>query len=433
MRILRFVRGGMGVASSFTYPTSDGVVALTPYPAAGTDYNTPASPCTTVAQIQTALAAATAGQSIYVAGGTYGSLDLTGNASFAKGSSANPVRIKPADTSNRPIFKVTYASSSQALKLDGVSGVALEGLKFAIDDIPTTNVTRFVCRPTGTNSNIWVVGCDIYSNYMNNASSALEAWKGALVDKLHILGCHIYDIGQGFSTQGDNSEFAFNRFSRIQNDWCSVGEGLSEFSYYFNYTLTPESYDSNHSDGFQITTTASTSRDFTNIRVYNNFAICPADLRPDTVTNSSLARMQFVIIANDHSYPNAPTGIVVHSNKGRGCISNTILADWGASLIKDNEAWQIDGTYSGGSDIATVPDTKIFIGTAITGTASGNLAYKFVNDSLGAVTGQATANDFTKKCTFAEAQTALFAWLASGDFYQARALMNLPTDRFLPY
>jgi hypothetical protein len=384
-----------------------------------------------------------------MAGGTYPYLELDatkpGKSGLAKGSSVNPARLVPADTSNRPMFKPSYASRDSALYITGCSGIAVEGCTFAIDDwVVEFNGGgqeidyRILCSPGAGNSNIWIVANEFYSNRPTvGITNKIDTWKGYPVTGLHVLGNFIHDIGQGWVGMGDDSEFAFNRFKRIVADWCSFGDGVWNFSFYFNYTLEPESSDGDHSDGFQTFSDGSTTRRQDRLRLYNNFAICPADLPPDSGTHSSLARMQFFILGNEADFQPYPTGIIVHSNKGRGCITNTMLLGLGTGgLIKNNEAWHIRGTYSGGGDSTLNPSldsTKIEIGGGGTGAASGNDCYLFNNLAPG-FTGQAsTAANPARICTFAEAQTALFAWLATGDFAQARAAANLPTDRFLPF
>lgn len=225
---------------------------LTAFWSYGTVYN-----CSSVSEIQSALANATAGDEIVIAAGTYTSTGSV-NASYyyggANGTASNPITIRSASASNKAVLKGNSISSKTVLRI--------EGDYWIVKDLEITYGQKGLVFDNSNHSQ--AINCTIH----NFGNEALHVRDGS--DYVTIDGCTIYNtgnvnagFGEGIYIGTDKGSWSsydpYCNYTVVKN--CSIGpnvraeafdikEGTQETTVEYNTVDGAGISGSNYADSF---------------------------------------------------------------------------------------------------------------------------------------------------------------------------------------
>lgn len=347
----------------------------------------------TAAQLQSALASATGGETILLAAGNYGALHLVdGKTKFdVTHSASNPVTIRSADADNPAVFT--------ALGLHGTSGFTLENLTFDYTYKPTDQSWTSTFLMNG-GSDITIRGCTFDGDIVVNRNAVDDGYgfsNGFAARNTKNLTFENntlskFSVGAGFS-EVDNLTIRGNDIHSMRSDGLilSAVQGVRiEDNHIHDFKRALASGD--HSDMIQFYTTA-TKRPNTDIVIRNNLldigggdptqSIFMRNERVDTGQAGVEMHYRNVLIEQNTIYNDHLAGITLGEATGVVIRNNSVLHANGASeAVIGKGSIPIIAVAAASTDVTITNNVTAYVGGGLQGYTSTSPSWKVANNLL---------------------------------------------------
>lgn len=313
----------------------------------------------TVGELNTAIAAAVGGDTISMASGTYGHLDLT-DVQYT----GDYVTFVSADSENRATFASILMRGSQYIKFDTVlvsyTGGVTQGSSYVLLN--------------GGNNHIWLDTCEIHGNDITATPPistaddyAIYCYSGSpslgVNSYIYVNNCHMHDVGVGCSFFGtEYSELTENLVGHLGYDGFKIAgmtNGLVQNNTHDGYTYPTAlpSYNPSsppHCDFIQFQGSATNCTIRGNFMMVQNYAMVQGNPYMDDSTYTNCLIEQNIIYSGmaNSIYISAGSGNIVRNNT---CLTvpnvghtATVIRDVTGTAMSVNSN-NIKSTYSSSS------------------------------------------------------------------------------------